>query len=294
MSSGLAVSTRPSRVMTATPTGASSAMVRRRSTPAQPVAATPAASAEPAGAASGRPAEAARLEAASAVAAPATAAGPAGGGAMRPASARAAANPAARWSRATVVRRAPSTPGTPRAAGASARNNRRVAASTSATGGRPHSPDSTTAPPSSCAPDGSNGSVRSTPASLRRIVASRCSTPAGAGLAATFPGAACTHRCASRCSAAGSTASCGRSGPAWEGRNTAAGPGGVRPRGALKSPPPVAAAASARTHVSQCPPRSVIAPPQGVSPIRPPTASQLPVTSVGVVAGLHPYEYPRR
>ena len=293
MSSGLAVSTRPSRVMTATPTGASSAMVRRRSTPAVPIAATPAASAEPAGAVSGRPAEAGRSGAASAVAAPATAAGPAGGGTMR-ASARPAANPAARWSRAAVVRRAPSTPGTPRAAGASARNSRRVAASTSATGGRPHSPDSTTATPSSCAPDGSNGSVRSTPASLRRIVASRCSTPAGAGLAATIPGAACAHRCASRWSASGSTASCGRSGPAWEGRNTAAGPGGLRPRGALKSPPPVAAAASARTHVSQCPPRSVIAPPQGVSPIRPPTASQLPVTSAGVVAGLHPYEYPRR
>ena len=185
MSSGLAVSTRPSRVMTATPTGASSAMVRRRSTPAEPIAATPAASAEPAGAVSVRPAEAGRSGAASAVAAPATAAGPAGGGTMR-ASARPAANPAARWSRAAVVRRAPSTPGTPRAAGASARNSRRVAASTSATGGRPHSPDSTTATPSSCAPDGSNGSVRSTPASLRRIVASRCSTPAGAGLAATI------------------------------------------------------------------------------------------------------------
>ena len=48
-----------------------------------------------------------------------------------------------------------------------------MAASTSA--GAADSPASTSAAPSSRASDGSKGSARSTPASLRRIVASRCS-----------------------------------------------------------------------------------------------------------------------
>ena len=169
MSSGLAVTTRPSRVMTATPTGASSAIVWRRSTPAEPIATTGATVSGCGGLIDAGRARTARRSA---------------GGA----SARAAANPAARWSRAAAVRRAPSMPGTPRAAArrcATAAGWRRARR---AAGGSPHSPDSTTAAPSSCAPDGSNGSARSTPASLRRIVASRCSTAAATGLAATSPG----------------------------------------------------------------------------------------------------------
>ena len=294
MSSGLAVSTRPSRVMTATPTGASSAMVSRRSTPA----------------AAGR-GDACRIGRACGrgVGAPGRG-GPVGGG-IRGRGARYGGGARGRRRHAPGVGQGCGEPGGEvveghgRAAGAvdagHAEGGGRVGAQQPQGGGQHVGHGRAAAQPR--LDDRPAELLRA--GRLERLGAQHAGEPAQdrrepvldagrRGPGGHVPRGRLPHRCASRCSAAGSTASCGRSGPAWEGRNTAAGPGGVRPRGALKSPPPVAAAASAPSHVSQCPPRSVIAPPQGVSPIRPPTASQLPVTSAGVVAGLHPYECPRR
>ena len=241
MSSGLAASTRPSRVMTATPTGASSAMVSRRSASAGPGFGAAPGSAE---------------------------------------SASPATNPAASWSRAAVQPRAPSIAGHAEDGGRLGRAAAgRLTASTSARRAAATVPPRRPRPRAPARRTAAKGSARSTPASLRRIVASRCSTRPARAWRPRMPGAACAHRCASRWSAPGSTASCGRSGPAW----IAATPlpvrrssdCAVRSRRHLLSPPRPRRVAP----LSQCPPRSVIAPPQGVSPSRVRrTASQLPVT----------------